>query len=189
MTGLEQIDKEWTLFLDRDGVINHESETGYILDWESFHFLDGVMDSFPIFNKFFKRIFIVTNQKGVGKGLMTEYDLLNINKCLLSVIENSGGRIDKIYYCTAIDDLDPCRKPNNGMAITAQRDFPEVLLNKALMVGNTMSDMKFGKSSGMTTVFIPSTKPSPVLPDPLVDLVFEDLTGLAKALQKSGGAK
>lgn len=189
MKELESVDNEWSLFLDRDGVVNHESETDYIRNWEAFHFLEGVVDSFPIFSTMFKRIFIVTNQKGVGKGLMTEDDLLNIHRNLVTVVERAGGRIDKIYYCSAIEDSDPCRKPNIGMATKAKQDFPEVLLVKAIMVGNTMSDMKFGKSSGMITVFIPSTKPSPVLPNPLVDHVFKDLFNLAKALQKSMVAK
>src|SRR5512139_3768876 len=117
MTWMEQIDSSWTLFLDRDGVINNESETDYIRNWEDFVFLPGVLDSFPIFSRIFNRVFIVTNQKGVGKGLMSKEDLLTINKNLVLAAENAGGHIDKIYYCTALDDQDPCRKPNNGMAL------------------------------------------------------------------------
>ena len=80
---MDDINNSWTLFLDRDGVINHESEDDYIRDWRSFRFLPGVIESFNIFSTVFKRIFIVTNQKGVGKGLMTESDLAEINKGLL----------------------------------------------------------------------------------------------------------
>jgi histidinol-phosphate phosphatase family protein len=189
MTWMENIDNSWTLFLDRDGVINYESETDYIREWESFHFLPGVIESFSLFSNIFKRIFIVTNQKGIGKGLMTEADLLIINKNLVSVVEKAGGHIDKIYYCTALDDLDPCRKPNNGMAIKAKEEFPEIDFSKSIMAGNTLGDMQFGKSSGMHTVFILSAKPCPSLPDPLVDMVCQDLAVLAKALQKSVAAK
>jgi D-glycero-D-manno-heptose 1,7-bisphosphate phosphatase len=189
MNWMDDINNSWTLFLDRDGVINHESEDDYIRDWKSFHFLPGVIESFNIFSTVFKRIFIVTNQKGVGKGLMTESDLAEINKGLLSAVETAGGHIDKIYYCTALDDNDPCRKPNNGMALQAKKEYPEIDFSKSLMVGNTVGDMQFGKSSGMHTVFIPSAKPVPPLPHPLVDEVFKDLYTLAKALQKSVAAK
>jgi histidinol phosphatase-like enzyme len=71
------------------------------------------------------------------------------------------------------------------MALQAKNEFPEIDLHKSLMVGNTMSDMQFGKSTGMLTVFIPSAKPSPPLPHPSIDAVFQDLFTLAKALQKS----
>jgi D-glycero-D-manno-heptose 1,7-bisphosphate phosphatase len=179
---IKQIDRSWTLFLDRDGVINIEKEDDYIRHWEEFYFIAGVLDAFPVFAKKFGRIVIVTNQKGVGKGLMSEENLLEINKGIHEMVHGAGGRIDKIYYCIAIDDSDPCRKPNPGMAHLAKADFPEIDFNRSLMVGNTMGDMKFGKACGMYTVFIPSEKPMPALPDPLVNTVFPSLYDLAKAL-------
>ena len=107
----------------------------------------------------------------------------------MSAVEAAGGHIDKIYYCIALDDNDPCRKPNTGMALQAKKEYPEIDFRKSLMVGNTIGDMQFGKSSGMYTVFIPSAKPDLPLPHPLVDGVFKDLYTLAKALQKSVAAK
>jgi D-glycero-alpha-D-manno-heptose 1-phosphate guanylyltransferase len=179
---IPSIDKHWTLFLDRDGVINIEKEGDYIRHWDEFYFIAGVLDAFPVFANKFGRIVIVTNQKGVGKGLMSEEDLLNINKGIHDMVHGAGGRIDKIYYCIAVNDSDPCRKPNPGMADLAKTDFPEIDFNRSLMVGNTMGDMKFGKAVGMYTVFIPSEKPMPALPDPMVDTVFPSLYDLAKAL-------
>jgi histidinol-phosphate phosphatase family protein len=179
---IKQIDRSWTLFLDRDGVINIEKEDDYIRHWEDFYFIAGVLDAFPVFAKTFGRIVIVTNQKGVGKGLMSEESLLEINKGIHEMVHGAGGRIDKIYYCVAVDDSDPCRKPHPGMAHLAKADFPEIDFNRSLMVGNTISDMKFGKALGMYTVFIPSEKPMPALPDPLVNTVFPSLYDLAKAL-------
>lgn len=179
---IRQIDKSWTIFLDRDGVINIEKEDDYVRHWDEFIFIDGVLDAFPVFARHFGRIVIVTNQKGVGKGLMTEQALSDINKGIHEMVSGAGGRLDRIYYCTAISDSDPCRKPNPGMAHLAQQDFPDIDFNKSLMVGNTMGDMKFGKACGMYTVFIPSEKPMPALPDPLIDEVFLSLYHLAKAL-------
>ncbi len=141
-----------------------------------------MLESFPVFSRSFGNIFIVTNQKGVGKGLMTENDLLQINKGIISAVELAGGHLDKIYYCTALDDNHPCRKPNPGMAGLAKQEHPQVDFNRSLMIGNTMSDMRFGRAVGMHTIFIPSAKPMPLLPDPLIDQVFPGLYGVAKAL-------
>lgn len=180
-----QFDSSWTLFLDRDGVINHEQEDDYIRNWESFHFIDGVLSSFTIFAQLFEKIFIVTNQKGVGKGLMTEADLDEINAGITQRVKEVNGCITKIYYCTAIDNAAACRKPNNGMAIQAKSEFPSINFSRSIMIGNTMSDMQFGKSLGMFTIFIASSKPTPVFPNPLIDLYFPDLYSVAKALQNN----
>lgn len=180
-----QFDSSWTLFLDRDGVINHEQEDDYVRNWESFHFIDGVLPSFSLFAKLFEKIFIVTNQKGVGKGLMSEDDLLQINKGIMHSVKEVDGFITKIYYCIAIDNAAACRKPNNGMAIQAQSEFPTINFTQSIMIGNTMGDMQFGKSLGMFTIFIASSKPTPTLPNPLIDLFFPDLYSVAKALQNN----
>ncbi|HSF44621.1 MAG TPA: HAD-IIIA family hydrolase [Chitinophagaceae bacterium] len=179
---ISKIDKHWTLFLDRDGVINIEKEDDYIRHWDEFYFIDGVLDALPVFARKFGRIVIVTNQKGVGKGLMSEENLAEINTGIHEMVNGAGGRIDKIYYCIALEDSDPYRKPNPGMAYMAKAEFPEIDFNRSLMVGNTMGDMKFGKACGMYTVFIPSGKPMPAIPNPLIDQVFPSLYDLAKAL-------
>jgi histidinol phosphatase-like enzyme len=98
------------------------------------------------------------------------------------LIEPAGGRIDRIYHCPDLDEQSPNRKPNPGMGYQARQDFPAVDFSRSLVVGNTMGDMKFGKTLGSKTVFIPSTKPMPLLPDPLVDAVYDSLWALAKAL-------
>ncbi len=179
---MKKIDRSWTLFLDRDGVINIEKEHDYIPSWSEFRFIEGALESFSIFAKTFGRIFIVTNQKGVGKGLMTVADLEEINSSLIRSVEHAGGHIDKIYYCTALEDTHPCRKPNPGMALAAKEDFPDIDFNRSLMIGNTMGDMRFGRSCGMHTIFIPSQKPMPEIPNPLIDEVLPGLYGVAKAL-------
>jgi histidinol phosphatase-like enzyme len=181
---LDQIDSTWSLFLDRDGVINDEVEDDYVRNWESFRFLDGSLASFPIFAKLFAHIFIVTNQKGVGKGLMSEADLIKINEGIEACVNKEGGFINKIYYCTATENTALCRKPNNGMALQAQKDFPNTIFSRAIMIGNTLSDMQFGKSLGMITIFIASKKPTPALPHTLIDLFSPDLITVAKVLQK-----
>ncbi|MBS1656397.1 MAG: HAD-IIIA family hydrolase, partial [Bacteroidetes bacterium] len=100
---LNNIDKSWTLFLDRDGVINHEKKDDYILNWGEFEFYDGVKEAIAKFSGLFGKIIIVSNQRGVGKGLMTEGDLTHLHQQMVAEITAAGGRVDHIYYCTSMD--------------------------------------------------------------------------------------
>jgi D-glycero-alpha-D-manno-heptose 1-phosphate guanylyltransferase len=178
---LKDLDKTWTLFLDRDGVINKERLNHYVLHWEQFIFSEGVLQSFKTLSNKFGRILIVSNQRGVGKGLMSEQNLTEIHHEMQKEVEQAGGHIDKIYYCTDVNDKHPSRKPNPGMAYQAVRDFPEIDLNKAIMVGNKPSDMRFGRAAGMFTVFLRTTNPEQAFPHPDIDLSFNNLPDFANA--------
>jgi len=184
MLDLKSIDQSWTLFLDRDGVINQENPVGYILNSRAFELYKGVPEAIEVLSKKFALIIVVTNQRGVGRGLMTEEALLEIHSKMQQIIQESGGRIDKIYFNTSVFDQDPLRKPNPGMALKAISDFPQIDLKKSLIVGNTLSDMEFGRNAGMHTIFLKTTLPDVVLPNPKIDLVFKDLSDFAIALQK-----
>jgi D-glycero-D-manno-heptose 1,7-bisphosphate phosphatase len=121
----------------------------------------------------------------VGKGLMTEGDLDKIHKSMMLDIEAAGGRIDKIYSATSSNDDDPLRKPQPGMAYLAKVDFPQIDFSKSIMVGNNISDMGFGRNTGMHTVFLRTTHPELELPRPDIDLAYDSLHDFAKALQNS----
>jgi D-glycero-D-manno-heptose 1,7-bisphosphate phosphatase len=180
---LKNIQKDWTLFLDRDGVINHEKQNDYIHTWDEFKFYEGVLEAMEIFSIKFKRIIIVTNQKGVGKGVTKESDLKEIHQNMQAAIEKANGRIDAIYYCTDIDDNSPNRKPQPGMGLQATKDFKDIQLEKAIMVGNTLSDMKFGRNLGVYTVFLPTTRPEVNLQDEHIDSVYNSLIDFANAIK------
>jgi D-glycero-alpha-D-manno-heptose 1-phosphate guanylyltransferase len=179
---LKVIDKSWTLFIDRDGIINHEKKEEYILNWQEFNFYDDAKEALQQFSKKFGKIIIVSNQRGVGKGLMTEADLQNIHQNMKKEIEIAGGRIDGIYYCTSTDNKHPDRKPNPGMAFHAKKDFPGIDLSKSLIAGNKPSDMLFGRNTGMYSVFIATTNPETPFPHPDIDLRFKSLTDFVRAL-------
>lgn len=183
MLDLKNIDPSWTLFLDRDGVINYEKKMDYIYHYKEFVFHDRVKEALKIFPKYFGKTIIVTNQRGIGRGLMSEEDLLQIHMQMLEDIRNSGGRIDDIFYCTSIDNEHPDRKPNPGMAYLAQKKFPPIDLKKSIMVGNTLSDMQFGRNAGMFTIHVRTTHPDIELPHELIDLSFVDLFEFATVLQ------
>ena len=96
-------------------------------------------------------------------------------------IEAAGGRIDQIYVCTEMESNN--RKPNTGMGLQAIKDFPEIDLSKSLMIGNTLSDMKFGRNLGVAiNIFLPTTRKEVPSDHPDIDLIFNDLISVAKAL-------
>jgi len=152
------IDKHWTLFLDRDGVINEKRENDYVKNWGEFSFTNGAIDAISRLSNIFGKILVVTNQRGVGKGIMTEMQLLSIHDELTKAANQSGGRIDKIFYCTDLLDTSDCRKPNIGMALKAKMYFPEIDFRKSIMIGDSMTDIEFGKRLNMYTIYISKTQ-------------------------------
>ncbi|MEO6905286.1 MAG: HAD-IIIA family hydrolase [Ginsengibacter sp.] len=178
---LKNINSSWTLFIDRDGVVNDEKHLDYIHTWDEFKFYKGVKKAFKIFNKKFGTIVMITNQRGVAKGLTKLEDLNLIHKNMLKEIEDADGRIDRIYLCTDMESEN--RKPNTGMGLQAIRDFPKIDVTKSIMIGNTLSDMKFGRNLGVTiNIFLPTTRKDVSLNHEDIDVSFNDLISVAKAL-------
>ena len=183
MTALNKMDKSWTLFLDRDGVINHEIEGSYVNNWNEFVFYNNVPEVFKTFSRYFGRIIVVTNQRGVSKGLTKIEDLLEIHTNLKAAVIKAGGNIDAIFFCTDEDDNSPNRKPNTGMALQALAQFPDIAFNKSIIVGDKLSDMNFGRNLGMHTVFLSTTHKEINQADKNIDRVFDSLDGFARALE------
>lgn len=177
------IDKSWTLFLDRDGVINVENVGSYITDWNEFEFCEGALEALKQLSEVFGHIVVVSNQRGVGRGIMSLDSLKEISANMVHAVEAAGGRIDKAYAATSVHEDDRNRKPNTGMALQAREDFPMIDFRKSVMVGNAMPDMEFGKRMAMHTVFI-TTKHEPVLlPHDLVDEQYPSLYAWAATLK------
>jgi histidinol-phosphate phosphatase family protein len=167
-------DKTWTLFLDRDGVINVRKMNGYILTVDEFQFLPQASESIAYFSTVFQHIFVVTNQQGISKGLMTERNLFDIHHYMCDKVVEKGGEITACYFAPELkSELNSLRKPNPGMALLAERDFPEVDFKKSIMVGDTDSDIKFGKNLGMKTVRIKTVEPIGIAADLTVESLHE----------------
>lgn len=153
-----KIDKSWTLFLDRDGVINRKIENGYVLNWSMFDFLPGVIDALKILRAIFGRIIIVTNQRCIAKGLISHEDLNHIHKKMCEVLEIHGIRIDGVYYCPHdIDENCNCRKPKPGLIYKALKDFPYINLSKSIIAGDSKSDIEAGINANIYTLLIGET--------------------------------
>lgn len=151
MIDRSKIDAAWTLFLDRDGVINKKRDNDYVKNWSEFIWIDGAVEAIVSFSHLFGKIVIVTNQQGIGKGLMSSQDLDDIHAEMQRVIEREGGRLDAIYHAPQLAaEQSNMRKPNPGMAEQACIDFPAINLQKSMMVGDAHSDMQFGRNAGIS---------------------------------------
>lgn len=181
---LPLIDNSWTLFLDRDGVINEERDNDYVHTWEQFRFYERMPETLVCLSKIFGRLIVVTNQRGVGKGLTKLEDLHTIHANMEAAVREAGGKIDAVFYCSDMEDDSPYRKPNPGMGLAACRQFPDITLSRSVMVGNTMSDMEFGRNLGcFYNVFLSTTRPDTDPEDPGIDAIFPSLHMLASAFR------
>lgn len=148
-----------TLFLDRDGVINVRPIGDYVRRADDFVLKPGAGEALALLARHFERILVVTNQAGIGKGLMTEDDLNGVHARLRQLTEAAGGRIDGIYHCPHHHEAGcDCRKPAIGMARQAKAEFPDLDFSQSWMVGDSASDMAFGRQMGMKTVLIAGKK-------------------------------
>lgn len=145
----------WTLFLDRDGVINVRKIGDYVQNWTEFHYLPQADEAIVALSSIFQHIIVVTNQQGIGKRLMRESDLQVIHQQFKADIAQKGGKIDAIYYCPHLASTNcNCRKPHTGMALNAQKDFPEIDFKRTIMVGDSRSDLEMGEQLAMKNVLI-----------------------------------
>ncbi len=176
------IDKNWTLFLDRDGVINKKIDNDYVKKWSEFEFIEGVLDALKFLSTIFGNIILVTNQQGIGKKLYSKEDLEIIHKNMLYEIAYHGGKIDKVYYSPYLkSENHPTRKPAIGMALKAKEDISTINFEKSIMVGDSMSDMEFGRNLGMKTIYISEE----INGNDKIDFNFNSLNEIVISLQNS----
>lgn len=143
------------LFLDRDGVVNVRVPGDYVRTPEMFEPTEGLGEALRLLAQHFGRIIVVTNQAGIGKGLMTEADLVVVHQKMFDIAAAAGGRIDRVYHCPHAKDAGcRCRKPSTGMAWLALADFPEIDFTNAWLVGDSASDMQFAQALRMRSVLI-----------------------------------
>ena len=179
------IDKTWTLFLDRDGVINKKIENNYVRKWDEFEFLPGVLEAIKIFSNTFGRIIVVTNQQGIAKERMTEDELTQIHEQMVKEIEKNGGRIDAIFYAPYLKEINHIdRKPNVGMALKAKKKFPEINFKKAIIAGDSQSDMEMGARMNMIKILINNDISIAQKQPKLVNFTYKSLYDFSFVLNK-----
>lgn len=150
--------KHRAVFLDRDGVINKKAPEGdYIKSWGEFEFLPGVGEAIKKLKEKGFLVIIVSNQKGIAKGLMTEDNLKEIHIRMEDELGKEGAMTDGIYYCPHdIKDHCSCRKPEPGLLLRAAREH-DIDLDRSWMIGDRGSDIEAGKKAGCKTILITNT--------------------------------
>jgi len=176
-----------TVFLDRDGVINEKMPEGqYVTRREELRVLPGVGEAIRRLNSRGCRVILVSNQRGIALGLYTAADLEAIHAWLKNFLESHGARLDGIYYCPHDRDECDCRKPMPGMFEQAVRDFPDIDSHSSVIIGDSLSDMEFGRRLGMTCILIQGdpmrTQPGSQQARELADLICPSLADAVNAL-------
>ncbi len=144
-----------TVFLDRDGVVNEKMPEGqYVTGWSDFHVLPGVPEAIAALNRAGLTVIVVSNQRGVALGLYTEAGVRAIHARFQELLADHDARIDGFYFCPHDKGQCTCRKPLEGLFEQARNDFPEIDAATSIMIGDSLSDIEFGRRLGMPTIFI-----------------------------------
>jgi histidinol-phosphate phosphatase family protein len=150
--------KQRVIFLDRDGVINRRLEGDYVKSYEEFEFLPGVVDAIRKINTKGFKVIIITNQSGIGRGIMTEKDLYKVHEQMLAELKKYNASIDAIYFCPhSPDEGCECRKPKDGLFKQALKDF-DIDMSNSWMIGDELKDIEAGKKAGCKTYLLEKGK-------------------------------
>jgi len=173
------------VFLDRDGVVNEKMPEGrYVTQWSDFKVLPGVVEAIGLLNQAGLRVLVISNQRGIALGLYTAEDVRAIHAEFQKMLEASGAHVDGFYFCPHDKGQCNCRKPLPGLFEQAVADFPGITAATSVMIGDSKSDVEFGRRLGMTTVFIDGDpqrqKPGAKEARELADLRYLSLIAAAK---------
>jgi D-glycero-D-manno-heptose 1,7-bisphosphate phosphatase len=165
------------VFLDRDGVINVKAPEGeYVTSWTEFAFADGALEGLRLLATLGVPVVVVTNQRGIARGRMTERDLADIHDRMLAEVAGAGGRIDAIHHCPHEGGCE-CRKPGTALFRAAAEELGIELAGSAVL-GDRASDMEAAAAIGALRVLVAGHDE----PMPRVDHVADDLAAAARWL-------
>jgi D-glycero-D-manno-heptose 1,7-bisphosphate phosphatase len=140
--------------LDRDGVINENVADDYVRSWEGFRFLPGALDAIARLTRAGYPIIVVSNQQGIGKGLMDSSAVDAIHDRMLAAIRAAGGDVAAVLYCPhlATDECE-CRKPKPGL-LTRAADELGLDLSQSVFVGDAASDVAAARAAGCQPILV-----------------------------------
>ncbi|MGP8251983.1 MAG: D-glycero-alpha-D-manno-heptose-1,7-bisphosphate 7-phosphatase [Terracidiphilus sp.] len=144
-----------TVFLDRDGVINEKAPEGeYICSSAKLHLLPGVPESIARLNRAGLRTIVVSNQRGIAKGIYTAEDVEEIHEAIQETLQKQGARLDAFFICPHDKGECQCCKPLPGMFEQAVKAFPGVRADESVMIGDAFVDIEFSRRVGMPAILI-----------------------------------
>ncbi len=167
------------VFIDRDGVINRNIDNGYVRTTDDFEILPNVPEALSKLSNAGCQLVVISNQAGVGKGLITKESLDAIDRMMFSAVAKAGGKIAATYYCPhRPDDNCDCRKPAPGLILQASRDLG-IDPKETVFIGDAVSDMLAGRAAGCKTVMVltgKTTADDAAVLEPAPDYIAADLT-------------
>jgi len=168
------------VFLDRDGVLNEYLPGAYVRNVDELRLIPGVSAAIKRINDAGIPVVVISNQQGVGKGVMSREDLDVVEKEICRRLnDESGATLDRCYYCTDLSSANsPRRKPAPGMLLEAAKELG-IDLADAVMVGDSATDIQAAKAAGVGSALLLLTgslsvyTAGDISPEP--DVVFIDL--------------
>lgn len=174
------------IFLDRDGVINERILGGYVTRWSAFKFSPGIQRAMADLSSLAPPLIVVSNQAGVGKGLMTPAELAEITRQFVTELRNYGARVDAVYYCThKPEEHCSCRKPAPGLLLQAAQDW-RIDLQSSILIGDSPTDLRAAKATRCRTILFGPQDPENTLASQFEqpDLTVHDPAGLPAAVRR-----
>lgn len=142
------------LFLDRDGIINKRLVGAYVRTPDEFQLLEDVLPILSAARQLGFRLILITNQQGVGKGLMSREDLDNVHAAMQSQLATHHLHLDAIYECTDLASANsPRRKPAPGMLLEAIAHF-KLEPQRCWFLGDSITDALAGRAAGVRTALV-----------------------------------
>lgn len=173
------------IFLDRDGVIIENVST-YIRSWEEVRFIPKSLSALKKAHTSPYKIVLVTNQSAVGRGILPLDLAWEINRRLVRIIQQAGGRVDGVYMCPhAPEENCNCRKPKPGLILQAANEL-SLDLPRSILIGDALSDLLAGQAAGILRTILVRTgrgAEQENLPRPAGLQPFQIFNDLAAALQ------
>jgi len=177
-----------TVFLDRDGILNEKMpDHRYVTRWEEFRVLPGVPEAVRRLNEAGLRVVVVSNQRGIAKGLYTTADLEAMHAQFKRLLGREGARIDGFFICPHEENECNCRKPLTGLFEQAVARFPEITAATSVIIGDSASDVEFGRRLGMKTILVDARDSAAQVAE-LADLRFGSLAEAVNAILAARGA-
>jgi len=143
------------VFVDRDGTLNEKAPEGaYITSPTKLVLIDGVGSGISRLNEAGIPVYVVTNQRGVARSIMTEDDVVAVNEQLTILLKEFGAFVDGVYVCPHEIGVCECRKPMPGLLVRCAADHPPLRLSHSVMIGDTETDITAGNVVGTQTILV-----------------------------------
>ena len=142
-------------FVDRDGTINVKRPEGeYVTTPDELELLPYAGEGIRVLNESGYKVIVVTNQRGIALGRMTEGDLTQIHRKMKKDLDRAGARVDAIYHCPHGEAECDCRKPEIGLILRACREHPDLRMADSVVIGDSRADAEVGARLGLRTIIV-----------------------------------